>query len=98
MVNADNDVKSILEALTEGSFYSSCGPVIKDFYVDNGKVYIETEGECAKIWFSADAHPNKQFENTDHAEADLRDDYVYVRAIVMDKEGRRAWTNPIFIK
>ena len=98
MVNADNDVKSILEALTEGRFYSSCGPVIKDFYVEDGKVYIETEGECAKIWFSADAHPNKQFENTDHAEADLRDDYVYVRAIVMDKEGRRAWTNPIFIK
>ena len=98
MVNAEKDVKSILRALTEGSFYSSCGPVIKDFYVDNDRVYIDTEGEVEKIWFCADAHPNKQFTNTDHAEADLRDDYVYVRAVVMDKEGRRAWTNPIYVK
>lgn len=98
MVNADNDVKSILTALGEGSFYSSCGPVIKDFYVDNDRVYIDTEGECEKIWFCADAHPSKQFENTDHAEADLKGDYVYVRAVVIDKEGRRAWTNPIYLK
>lgn len=97
MVNAENDVKSILEALQNGSFYSSTGPAIKDFYVDDGKVFVETEDECAKIWFCADKHPSLQFENTSVACAELNGQYEYIRAVVMDKDGRRAWTNPIFI-
>lgn len=102
MVNAQNNVNAILKALLSGSFYSSCGPVIKDFYVDGGKVHIETE-PCRKILFCADRHPNIKFEaphgETLHsAELDLNNDYLYIRATVVDENGNRAWTNPIFIK
>ncbi len=101
MVNAEKNVKSVLRALLEGSFYSSCGPVIKDFYEDNGTVHIETE-PCKKIMFHSDRHPNRIIGARDgglltHAELDLRNNYKYIRTSVVDEQGRRAWTNPIFL-
>lgn len=102
MVNAENNVKDILSALEKGAFYSSCGPVIKDFYLDDdGVVHIEAS-ECEKIIFQCDKHPSRKFVAKDEpltsAQSDLKDSFEYVRATVIDKEGRRAWTNPIFIK
>lgn len=102
MVNAQNNVKDILEALKIGAFYSSCGPVIKDFYVDDDNVvHIETS-ECEKIIFQCDKHPSKKITAEDKplvsAKADLKNSYEYIRATVVDKEGRKAWTNPIFLK
>lgn len=102
MVNAENNVKAILEALKKGAFYSSCGPEIKDFYVDDeGVAHIETS-ECEKIIFQCDKHPSKKFTAKEAsltgAELDLKNDYEYVRVTVIDKDGNRAWTNPIFLK
>lgn len=98
MVNAENSVDSILDALKNGSFYSSTGPVIEDFYIEDGKAYLKTAEECSYIWFCADKHPSKQFSDTAEASFDLKGEFTYIRAVVMDKDGHRAWTNPIFIK
>ncbi len=102
MVNAENNVKDILSSLEKGAFYASCGPVIKDFYVDDENiVHIETS-ECERINFQCDKHPSKMIEAEGEllteAQANLKDEYEYIRATVVDKEGRKAWTNPIFIK
>lgn len=102
MVNAENNVKEILKALENGAFYSSCGPVIKDFYVDDeGFAHIEAS-ECEKIIFQCDKHPSRMVVATDGplegAKWNLKDDYDYIRVTVVDKEGRKAWTNPIFLK
>lgn len=101
MVNAENNVKDILSALQKGAFYSSCGPVIKDFYVEDGVAHIETSA-CEKIIFQCDKKPSRKFIAEDElltgAKLDLKDDYDYIRVTVIDKEGRRAWTNPIFVK
>lgn len=102
MVNAENNVKAILEALKNGAFYSSCGPVIKDFYVDDENIaHVETS-ECEKIIFQCDKHPSRMTIATDEplvsAQLDLKDSYQYIRVTVEDKEGRKAWTNPIFLK
>lgn len=101
MVNAEKNIKSILAALVDGKFYSTTGPVIKDFYVKDGVAHIKTDG-CQKILFHADRHPNRKFEakdgeNLTDAQLDLRNSYSYIRASVVDDQGRRAWTNPIFI-
>ena len=40
-VNAENDVNSILNALKDGKFYSSCGPEIYDFYIEDGIIKID---------------------------------------------------------
>ena len=102
MVNAENNVKAILEALKNGAFYSSCGPVIKDFYVDDENIAHVEVSECERILFQCDKHPSKSFNAKDEplvsAQLDLKDSYQYIRVTVEDKEGRKAWTNPIFLK
>lgn len=97
MVNAEKNVKSILEALKNGSFYSSTGPVITDFYVDNGVAFVKAEN-CVNIRFCADKHPTRMFRDVTEAALDLNDKYEYIRAVVTDKNGNQAWTNPIFLK
>ena len=71
------------------------------FYVEDGVAHIETSA-CEKIIFQCDKKPSRKFIAEDKlltgAKLDLKDDYDYIRVTVIDKEGRRAWTNPIFIK
>ena len=37
-------------------------------------------------------------EHVTHAECDILAGIRYVRAVVTDAQGRRAWTNPIFLR
>jgi len=104
-VNAEKNVPSILKALENGEFYASCGPEIYDFYVDeeNEKVVIECS-PAAKIRLHSDGHPtriqNDAAGNLTRAEFALKHwcgKYRYVRMTVIDKDGKYAWTNPIFL-
>lgn len=105
MVRAENNINAILEALKNGAFYSSCGPEIYDFYVENGKVVMKCS-DAIKVRFHADTHPTQVIKAKGglltSAELDLNWEgevqYKYVRAVVIDKDGRYAWTNPIFLK
>ncbi len=98
MVNSDNSVPSILLALENGDYYSTCAPVIYDFYVEDGVAHIKCS-PCDAIQFIADRHPTSMLRGKDltHYELDLCDGYDYIRASVIDSDGRRAWTNPIFL-
>lgn len=100
MVNAENNINSILEALRSGAFYSSTGPEIYDFYVENGKLVIDCS-PASRIRIHADCHPTRiahaaAGERLTHGEYDISG-YNYVRVSVADSEGRLAWTNPIFL-
>lgn len=98
MVNADNTVKDILQALKAGRFYASCGPVIDDFYVDRDVAVIRTQPD-ATVCFCADKHPCRIVQAADgEASISLGGDYEYIRASVLNTQGQRAWTNPIFLK
>lgn len=104
MVNSENNVKAILQALEKGAFYASCGPVIEDFYIDDDNfAHIKTSG-CKKILLQCDKHPSQMVEAEDEplTEATFslngRRSYSYIRATVIDENGKRAWTNPIFLK
>ena len=104
MVNAENDVNSILAALEEGRFYSSTGPEIYDFYVDGEKAVIECS-PAVKIRLHSDGHPTKMIRDENdgmtRAEFSIKTGwsgpYGYVRISVTDKDGKTAWTNPIFL-
>ena len=103
MVRAENSISAILQALEEGKFYSSTGPEIYDFYVDNGKVVIDCS-PVAKVRLHSDCCPVRmeRSEKGDitHMEFDLQywaGPYGYVRMTVEDTQGRKAWTNPIFL-
>lgn len=104
MVNAENNVDSILEAIERGAFYSSCGPEIYDFRVEDGLIKIKCS-PVKKIRLHSDGHYTMMKvaddEELTYAEfplkcADWIGKYAYVRISVIDKDGKYAWTNPIF--
>ena len=104
MVKAEKNVTSILEALEKGEFYSSCGPEIYDFYVENGKAAIDCS-PVSRVRLHCDKHPNLVITDPEgkitHAEFDIENHwaglYDYVRISLVDAAGKKAWTNPIFL-
>ncbi len=102
-VNAENNIPSIFSALNDGAFYSSCGPEIYDFYVDHGIAHVECS-PCVSVGFRHLRVPYrfktaKEGEIITSCETKLRrsSPNEYIRAVVTDAQGRRAWTNPIFL-
>ena len=101
MVNAEKNINSILKALENGEFYSSCGPEIYDFYVEDGKVFVDCS-EVDRVRVHSDGHATlvkrSDGNGMTHAEISLgKIPYSYVRVSVVDKDGKKAWTNPIFL-
>ena len=103
-VNSENSVPAILEALKNGAFYSSCGPEIEDFYVENGVAHVRCS-DAAEITMRQLCVPYDVVyaeEGRPLREASFRirrgAGTMYVRAVVKDAQGRRAWSNPIFLE
>jgi len=98
MVNAEKNVQSILEALKRGAFYASCGPVIYDFYVEDGVATVLCS-PAASIRFRHLRNPYQDQKGIalTGAQAPIPKGQHYVRAEVTDHLGRKAWTNPIFV-
>jgi len=101
MVNSENNVASILEALRNGAFYSSCGPEIYDFYVEDGVAHVK----CSPVKTIQFVHLRVPYKLTKAPEGGFVTEASinvwrteYIRAVVTDAEGRRAWTNPIFYR
>ena len=103
MVNSENNVSAILDALKEGKFYSSCGPEIYDFYMEDGYAHVKCS-EVVEIQF---VHKRAPYRLVKAAEGETITEgsinvYTgsteYIRAVVKDAQGRRAWTNPIFLE
>lgn len=97
---ARRDPVAILEALFAGAFYSSAGPVIHDFGMEDGKVYISCS-DCREIHFVTYPTRGRSFfaeGNTSITEAAhvLNGSETYARVVCVDSDGRSAWTNPIF--
>ena len=102
-VNAEKNVPAILEALKNGAFYASTGPEIYDFYVKDGVVAVDCS-PCATIDFRNGQFPCPRLHSEEggltHHEFTVNPkwDWRYIRAVVTDAKGRKAWTNPIFAK
>lgn len=97
-VNAEKNIPAILHALQSGAFYASCGPEIYDFYVQDGVAHIHCS-PCRYITFYCDRHNyyKKEPEGGITEATEGVSNCAYIRACVVDEEGRRAWTNPIFL-
>ena len=104
MVNSDANIASILDSLENGRFYASCGPVIKDFYVSDGQAHVECS-EAVEVQFRHQyvpyhlVQPHEGEGTITSASIQLKKSCgpQYIRAIVKDKQGRKAWTNPIWL-
>jgi hypothetical protein len=92
---------AILRAMKEGAFYSSSGPEIYDFRVENGVARVR----CSEVtainfighsqWgFQRRAAPGQTITE---AEYRLNGHELYLRAECVDAWGHAAWTNPLFL-
>ena len=105
MVQAESlSAQAIMKALEAGRFYSSSGPYIEDFVVTNKKAYARTS-PARRIAFVCDNHHGhccygSDCESGSLVEGDyaLPDTVTYVRLEVDDKDGKRAWSNPIYLR
>jgi hypothetical protein len=91
----------ILAALAEGRCYSSTGPEIYDFRIENGIAEI-TCSAVQSINFKAQARYGHQQraepgQSIQAAEYKLTGKERYLRAECIDAYGRTAWTNPVFL-
>jgi len=101
MVKAEeNTPEALLSALKAGHFYSSQGPEIRAITVDREAVTVECSAAATVIvqghgQAAAATHgesmttarvPMNRFYNTD-----------WLRVTVMDRAGKRAWSNPIWL-
>lgn len=102
MVRSENKVSAILSALRAGAFYASCGPEIHDFRIEDGVATVE----CSPVVQIQFRHLHVPYpmavapagESVTSHSVRLRAGTNYIRAVVMDAQGRRAWTNPIFFE
>ena len=100
MVRAADDLDSVLAALKRGDFYASTGPKIFDFSLDGDMVHVECS-PCRYIHFVNGTRPFNVVKNeggfVTSADVKLPAGSKYIRATMVDAEGNRAWTNPIFL-
>ena len=91
-------VEAIAQSIKQGSFYSSSGPEIHDFYVEDGRAFVQCSPASA-IHFVTYDNLGRSIRGCDLTEAEhrLSGQETYVRVEVVDSEGRTAWSNPIFL-
>lgn len=90
--------EAIIEAIDTGSFYSSMGPEIHDFYVENGEAMIKCS-PCERICLMGNRGKVMRALGVDLMEAriPLKGQETYVRVACVDKYGKIAYSNPIFL-
>ena len=97
-------VDNVLEAIRTGACYASCGPRIHDFRIAGGQVRLRSS-PAAKIQFCGPpiygvrrrAEQGRRITRFAARTDKLLDwPWAYVRAVVTDERGRKAWTNPLY--
>ena len=104
MVKAESlTQEDICSALAAGSFYSSMGPEIYDFYVEDGEVVFRCS-PCRHIYLNGDrrqirdAHASiGDTQGITELRCPLYGSEMYVRGECYDFQGRKAYTNPIWL-
>ena len=89
------DAKSILGALERGKFYASTGVELEDFDASSVKVKEKNTAHY-RIQFIGAKGRVLQETLGPTASYKVRGDEVYVRAKVIDSNGRMAWTQPVW--
>ncbi len=91
----------VTDALFAGEFYASMGPEIKEIYVEDGKLFVNTS-DAARITIvtgirRAKAVHAKDGEPVNSISLTVEDNMKYVRVVVTDKEGKEAYSRAYFV-
>ena len=112
MIKAESlDYAAVIEAMENGYFYASTGPLIQELYYEDGKIYL-TCSEAAEISMNSLGRWGRRVAADEGktiigAVFDLENDlfgrpqnmncWGYVRFRVTDKQGKRAYTNAYYL-
>ncbi|OYX24895.1 MAG: phosphotransferase [Rhodobacterales bacterium 32-66-7] len=102
MVKAhENSPEALLAALKAGDFYSSQGPELRDVYLAGDKVVIECSAVATAIAVGrGSAAISTHGASMTRVELPLSglDGSPWLRVTVVDRGGKRAWSNPIWLR
>lgn len=94
----------IVTSILEGRYYSTSGPSIEEFYVDGRNVHVKCS-PVERIDFIVGGSVgrgrtviSKEAEEICEADFEINAKDKYIRVECVDNKGRRAWSNPIFLK
>ena len=94
--------RDILDAVAVGDFYASQGPEIYDFRLEDGVASAKTSPVRTIAFMSERSHGlsirSPQGDPITSAHYSLRNEHTYVRLECVDFQGRRAWSNPIWLE
>lgn len=103
MFKADKlEYRTITSALEKGNFYASSGPEIRDLWVEDGVLHVNSSDvEQIKIGYgnrnAVRIWPEEGQDTLNHGSVLLDPHGVYVRVTVIDKRGRFAHSNAYFL-
>lgn len=102
MVKAtENAPDALLSALKAGEYYSSTGPDLRDIRVKKDSVEVDCSA-AATIIVQGDCPPTVTLHGNSMTTACLPLDRLgsspWLRITVIDRAGKRAWSNPIWLK
>lgn len=100
MIKAEKlDYKTITEALEQGHFYASWGPVIHELWVEDGMLHIICS-PAVRIIATTGSRSSQVTagEGLTEAAFRLRQEDGYIRITVVDEQGRCADTNAYFME
>ncbi len=90
----------ILGALDRGDFYGSTGVELADYQADSRHISIKVKEEKSsryKIVFIGRNGRILKTENSGLATYKIHGNEVYVRAKIIESNGKMAWTQPVFV-
>ena len=101
MIKAEKlEYKTVTDALMNGDFYASEGPIINELWYEDGKVHINfepaREAFITKPVRSAGRVKAQEGELVTEAVFDVEEDDGYFRITVEGADGKRAYTNAYF--
>jgi len=93
--------RSIIDSLTSGLFYSSCGPEITGIEIRGEEIVVSSSRARSIAFISNGGLGEKNTAEAGSlisAKYSLKGGERYVRVEVTDRKGRTAWSNPIFLE
>lgn len=94
----DRSPEAIIEAMKSGSFYTSEGPSIYDFYLEGNEIHVLCS-PCERIFVCGEfrCFQRKFGRHVTEFVTKLVGKEHMIRCEVMDARGRSAWSNPIYL-
>jgi hypothetical protein len=92
--------REILTALEQGEFYASTGVVLDDVQVSSDRYALTIKVEGASRYTTRFIGKNGRLlakTSANPAEYTMRGDEGYVRAVVLESNGKQAWAQPVMV-